>query len=152
MSLQKFIFAAVLLVETLSASAQMKIIPKERLDSIANPPLAAEAAYMKFENIRIQAQPLFETDAPVTYEYRLENTGTQPLTITRIVSTCSCVTATYDRMQVQPGQNGIIFLRYDPAGHPGRFERRVFVYTGENKQPSAILRLAVVVKENIKED
>ena len=134
------------------AQAQLKILPKSQIDSIANPPLAAESAYMIFEELNIKAQPMLETDAPKTFEYRFENTGTQPVTISRLVSTCSCASASYNKKTVPPGHKGTIYLRYNPEGHPGRFVRRVFVYTGENKQPSAVLRLSVVVNENIKDN
>lgn len=152
MSIRKIIYAAVLVFVSFSATAQIRIIPKERLDSIANPPLAAESAYMMFEELNIKAQPMLETDAPKTFEYRFENTGTQPVTISRLVSTCSCASASYNKKTVPPGHKGTIYLRYNPEGHPGRFVRRVFVYTGENKQPSAVLRLSVVVNENIKDN
>ncbi len=147
MSLRRIIFFAVLVLSSVTASAQFKIIPKERLDSIANPPLATDAAFMKFEQTQIAAPPMKESDAPVTFEYRYENAGESPLTVTRLVSTCSCAAAMSDMKPVEPGRKGVITVRYNPEGHPGKFVRRVFVYTGDNRQPSAVLRLSVTVTE-----
>ena len=39
-----------------------------------------------------------------------------------------------------------IILKYNPKGHPGRFERKAFVYVGEEDAPAAILRLSVSVE------
>lgn len=130
-------------------SAQLKIIPKERLDSLAAPPLAANSESMRFDRILIDADKMSETDSPETFEYRYVNTGKSPVTISRLVTTCSCAVAGYDRKTVAPGQEGTVTVRYNPAGHPGRFERRIFVYTDDNRQPSAILRLSVEVTEKI---
>lgn len=130
-----------------TVSAQLRIIPKERIDSIANPPLAVDAVFMQFERTRIDAGRMNESDPPATFEYVYANTGKNPITVSRLVSTCSCAVARYDRMTVTPGSKGVIYVRYNPEGHPGIFERRVYVYTDDNKQPSAVLRLSVEVKE-----
>lgn len=132
-----------------SVSAQLKIIPKERIDSLANPPLASNSVSMRFDHFRIEAGKMAETDPPATFEYRYVNTGESPMTISRLVTTCSCAVAAYDRKTVAPGQEGTVTVRYNPAGHPGHFERRIFVYTDDNRQPSAILRLSVEVTEKI---
>jgi hypothetical protein len=46
---------------------------------------------------------------------------------------------------VAPGASAEISVRYYPKGHPGRFERKVFVYTQEGNDPAAVLRLSVDV-------
>lgn len=147
MALRRYISLFCALFLFVTASAQLKIIPRERIDSIANPPLAANATYMHFERTRIDAGRMSESDPPLTFEYVYSNTGKNPMTVSRLVSTCSCATAKYDRMTVAPGSKGVIYVRYNPKGHPGIFERRVYVYTDDNKQPSAVLRLSVEVKE-----
>lgn len=125
--------------------AQIKVLPKEKLDSVANPPLAPDADLLKFDRLRIDAGEIDEDAGHVIYTYRFVNTGNAPVRISRLVSTCSCAVATVSDRIVAPGKEGEISLRYDPEGHPGRFERRVFVYTDSNVQPSAVLRLAVRV-------
>lgn len=145
MTLPRLILLFALCVAGPLASAQLKVIPKERLDSVASPPLAPDAASVIFDKIMIDAGTMTEKAAPETFEYVFENRGNAAVTITRLVSTCSCTAARYDRRMVQPGEKGKILLRYDPRGHVGRFERRVFVYTDENRQPTAVLRLKVNV-------
>ena len=150
MCLRRYILTIFALFFLGTASAQLKIIPRERIDSIANPPLAANAAFMKFESTRIDAGCMNESDRPETFEYVYTNTGNAPITVSRLVATCSCVVAEYDSMTVAPGKKGTVYVRYNPEGHPGTFERRVYVYTNDNKQPSAVLRLSVEVRETKK--
>lgn len=137
-----FIFASV----SLLAGAQIRIIPQERLDSLANPPLAPDAANVVFERECIVAEPMNQTDPPGTFEFCFINKGSKPVRITRLVSTCSCAQAGLVNREIGPGTKGKIDVRYNPYGHPGHFVRRIFVYTDDNTQPTAVLKLDVTVK------
>ena len=139
----RFILLVAGLVLCQSAMAQIKILPKERIDSIANPPLAPNAGNVAFEREMITAEFASDDQEPRTFEYGFVNNGKDPLVITRLVSTCSCAKAEYDKRIVKPGESGVIRLIYSPEGRIGTNVRRVFVYTGENTQPSAVLRLEV---------
>lgn len=128
-----------------SASAQIRIISKEKLDSVSNPTLAHNASAMDWEEIMIKAEPMNEEDSPKEFRYSFVNVSESALNISRVVSTCTCAPARCSKREVGPGESADIIVRYDPSGHPGRFERKFFVYTDGNDSPSAILKLAVVV-------
>ena len=125
------------------AGAQLRILPKSQIDSIANPPLAQDAGTMCFDKVLIGGVKMSQEDAPRTFEYSFVNRGSSSLVISRLVSTCSCAEATYDKMVVKPGERGVIRLTYNAKGRVGTNLQRVFVYTGDNTQPTAILRLEV---------
>ena len=78
--------------------------------------------------------------------FRFENVGDRVLNISRLVSTCSCMTATSERLEVRPGEVSDIMIRYNPKGHPGKFDRKVYVYTDSGNDPAAVLRLSVQVE------
>ena len=125
------------------AGAQLRILPKSQIDSIANPPLAQNAGTMYFDKVLIDGVKMSQEDAPRTFEYSFVNRGSSDLVISRLVSTCSCAVATYDKRVVKPGERGVIRMTYNAKGRVGTNLQRVFVYTGENTQPTAILRLEV---------
>ena len=125
------------------AGAQLRILPKSQIDSIANPPLAQNAGTMCFDKVLIDGVRMSQEDAPRTFEYSFVNRGSSALVISRLVSTCSCAVATYDKRVVKPGERGVIRLTYNAKGRVGTNLQRVFVYTGDNTQPTAILRLEV---------
>lgn len=127
-------------------SAQMRIIPREKIEKVTDPRLSSDSASLDFETRHIVAEPMNEDDAPSTYVFRFTNIGKKPLKIDRLVSTCSCAAASADRMDIKPGEKGEISVRYNPKGHPGRFERRVFVYTSGGDDPAAVLKLTVMVE------
>jgi hypothetical protein len=128
------------------ASAQMRIISRDKVEAVSNPRLSADSASLAFATRHIVAEPMTEDDAPKTFIYRFENIGDKELNIVRLVSTCSCASATCSVKSVAPGASADISVRYYPKGHPGRFERKVFVYTQEGNDPAAVLRLSVDVE------
>ena len=127
------------------ASAQMRIIPREKVDEVSNPRLSEDSASVAFDVMHIIADPMNEDDAPKNFVYTLKNVGKETLEIVRLVSTCSCATATCPARYVAPGESAQINVRYNPKGHPGRFERKIFVYTQEGNSPAAVLKLTVDV-------
>lgn len=129
-----------------TASAQMRIISREKVDAVSNPRLSADSASLAFQTKHIVAEPMTEDDAPETFIYRFENVGDKEVKIVRLVSTCSCAAAICPVKSVAPGASAEISVKYYPKGHPGRFERKVFVYTQEGNDPAAVLRLSVDVE------
>lgn len=140
------IMIAVWALTALSASAQMRIISREKVEAVSNPRLGADSASLAFETMHIVAEPMTEDDAPKTFVYRFKNVGDKDVEIVRLVSTCSCASATCSVKSVAPGASAEISVKYYPKGHPGRFERKVFVYTQEGNDPAAVLRLSVDVE------
>ena len=128
-----------------TASAQIRIIPRDRVEAVSNPRLSADSASVVFDTKHIVAEPMSEDDAPKNFIYTFRNVGDKPLQIQRLVSTCSCASATCAVKSVAPGASAEIQVKYFPKGHPGRFERKVFLYTQSGNDPAAVLRLTVDV-------
>ncbi len=126
--------------------SQIRIVPKDRLDAVASPRLSCDSASLGFNVRRIVAPEMTEDDAPSVFVYELKNIGTERLEIRALRTTCSCLTAKAGKQSLEPGENTEISVRYDPEGHPGKFERRIFVYTREGSLPSAVLTLKVDVR------
>lgn len=127
------------------ASAQVKIVSGDRLREVNSPRLSADSASLCFETTFIHDASMSEEDSPVTYRYPFVNVGQHPVTISSVRTTCTCATAFCDKTEVGKGERGVISVRYDPKGHPGKFERKIFVYTDGCSAPSAILKLGVEV-------
>ena len=125
---------------------QIRIVPRAKLDSLAHPATADGAQAMRFERTQIDAGHIGEDDTPPSYTFKWHNEGTAPLIITRVQTTCGCAAATYGRQPVRTGGEGTVTVTYHPKGHPGSFDRRIFVYTQlSDKMPTAILHLTGTV-------
>ncbi|MCM1176923.1 MAG: DUF1573 domain-containing protein [Bacteroides sp.] len=131
----------------LSGAAQIRTVSREVLDSIANPLEAEQGYLMKFDTKRIDSGEIAEDDLPV-YSFRFVNDGKQPLAISRITTSCGCAVAKAIPMVVAPGDSGKVSVTYHPKGHPGKFERRIFVYTDlSDRRPTAVLSLMTTVRQ-----
>lgn len=131
---------------SLGLDAQIRIVPRETLDHVNDPQLSAGAAAMKFDCTHIEGGRMDEDSGVKVYEYSFVNAGKDTLVVERLVSTCSCASAVCSRKAVLPGEQAVISLKYNPKGHVGRFERKVFVYVAEDRLPYAVLKLSVEVE------
>lgn len=129
-----------------TVSAQIKIIPQERLDAVNNPVLSEDSSFLVFDMTHIVADPMNEEDAPKVFVFPFRNEGKKRIDIRRMVSTCSCAVASCSVRSLSSGESAEISVRYDPKGHPGHFERKVFIYTDDGDAPAAVLRLSVQVE------
>ena len=146
MALVRFIMVcAAVMVSAMTADAQLRMVSRDKLQEGANPALSADSASLSFEQKHIIAEPMNEDDAPKTFVYRFTNVGKETVAIKRLVSTCSCASAICQAKEVAPGASAEISVKYNPKGHPGKFERKIFVYTQDGNAPAAVLRLSVEV-------
>lgn len=129
-----------------SAFSQIRILPREKVESVSNPRLSPDSSSLSFETMRIVADVMNEDDSPKTFIFRFENVGREQIAINRLFSTCSCASATVSKNMIEPGEKAEIAVRYNPKGHPGKFERRILVYTDGEDDPAAVLKLAVEVE------
>lgn len=150
MRLSRLILAVVLALGVVpEAGAQLKMVSKEKLQSVNSPRLSSDSASLNFVTRHIVAERMCENDAPVTFTFEFTNMGRGRVEIKRLVSTCSCVQAICLNRQVASGEKSEIKVTYNPKGHPGKFERKIFVYTQEGDAPAAVLRLSVDVESNL---
>ena len=146
MKLFRFILVCIaVMASAMTAAAQLRMVSKEKLEQVSDPRHSADSAFLAFDTRHIIAGPMSEDDAPKTFVYRFTNVGESALQIKRLVSSCSCAAAVCTVREVAPGASAEISVRYNPAGHPGKFERKVFVYTRDGNEPSAVLKLSVDV-------
>ena len=125
---------------TTSAFAQIRIIPREKRDSVANPP-TLQIEDMDFAQGRnIDFGSIAEDGGAKSKRVMWSNKSKEPITITRIATSCGCVRCNYERASIQGGQSSEIVITYHPEGHPGTMRHRIFVYTDRSSQmPTAIV-------------
>lgn len=124
---------------------------RELLDSLSNPEISAAGKAMDFAGRQIVTDTLAEEGGPYRFEYRWRNTGEVPVTILRSVTTCGCAVASFDRRPVPPGGESILEVTYYPKGHPGKFSRRIFLYTDlSGTLPAAVLELSGYVEPSVR--
>ncbi len=130
-----------------AALAQIRIIPQEKRDSVANPP-TLQCDDLHFSGGRtIDFGTMSEDGGCRSHKVTWRNRGTEPITITRITTSCGCVRCDYTRQRIDVDKEGEIVITYAPKGHPGTMRHRIFIYTDRSEQmPTAILDIKGIVK------
>lgn len=127
--------------------AQIRIIPREVRDSVANPPTHKCDDMHFVEGHSIDFGTMEEDGGTQTKKIVWRNQSKEPLTITRITTSCGCVRCDYAREAVESENQGEIVITYSPKGHPGTMRHRIFLYTDRSvKMPTAIVDIKGYVK------
>ncbi len=127
-------------LSTQELHAQIRTIPRSKLDSVSNPSVADGGSAMIFKKRSINAGTFKESDGVQQFSFEWSNAGTTPLVITKVVTNCSCTKISYSRQPVKAGEGSTLAISYDPKGRIGEFNRKVFVYTQlSSTNPTAIL-------------
>ena len=133
-----------LFIALCSGTGAQSLSERERIiDSLAHPNVSeAAAAAMKFDTSVIETGLIAEDASPAAYSFFWTNTGSKPVTVLKVTTSCGCLVPAFDRVPVGPGEKSSLTVTYYPKGHPGKFDRRIFVYTDiSGPVPAAILSL-----------
>ena len=69
----------------------------------------------------------------LVYELHYKNEGDQPLVLTRVVTSCSCLKAHFQHRPLKAGDEGIIRIVYEPQkSEPGAFSKVIQIYSNSS--------------------
>lgn len=106
-------------------------------------------AHMEFETTEYNFGDIREENGKVSYEFRFKNTGSSPLIITMVSSSCGCTTPYYTREPVLPQKEGTIKVEFDPSNRPGQFIKTITIKSNADNSPIT-LKITGNVIENKK--
>lgn len=86
-----------------------------------------------------------EDDGTVSCEFRYVNTGDEPLAIVAARATCGCTTSSYTKEAIEPGDTGVVTVKYNPTGRPGRFSKKVYVDFNTERPRHTLMVKGVVI-------
>lgn len=74
-----------------------------------------------------------EEAGPVKGLVSFINRGNTPVSITGARPSCGCTSVSYSEEPVAPGETAVISFTYDPTGRPGKFDKSIRIYIGDNE-------------------
>ncbi len=104
---------------------------------------------------RIQVRPAsfdFGEMEPLAVEqaFSLKNVGGMPLKILKISTSCGCTTAWADSETVQPGEETVLHVKFDPNAMPeavaGKVLRVVYLKSNDPETPELEIEITANVK------
>jgi hypothetical protein len=91
-----------------------------------------------------------QQDKEVVAKYKFTNTGSAPVKIKNVRTSCGCTTAALSKTDYAPGESGEIDARFTFSGRTGKQEKAISVDTTANPEVPTILKLHVYIQETVK--
>lgn len=82
-------------------------------------------------------------------QFHFTNTGTAPLIITDVITSCGCTAAEWPTKPIKPGSKGAIEVKYN-ASETGSFVKTILVKSNDTTNPKKALQIKGFVKEKRK--
>ncbi len=83
---------------------------------------------------------------PVTAQYVMKNSGTSPLSIREVRTSCGCTTVSFPKEPIAAGQSFVVSAVYD-AKTMGHFNKKIGIYSNASDAPMVVTIKGVVVEE-----
>lgn len=77
-----------------------------------------------------------EADGPVTFIFKFNNIGTEPLKLHNVRASCGCTTPVWTKEPILPNGEGQISVTYNPRNRPGSFRKSVTI--SSNTEPATV--------------
>jgi len=74
------------------------------------------------------------------YDFEFKNTGSEPLYISDVKTSCDCTLAKWPKDPVQPGKTAVIKGGFKIEGKSGRFEKSIIIF-GNTSPATTILNI-----------
>ena len=116
-----------------AATAQLKLVPKSVLDSIANPRTVQSEIVV--EEHSVDFGRIAECDR-VERRVAIKSIGSKSVAY-RTTTSCRCLTASSGVVREDKGAE--IVLNFSGKGFPGPFSHRVLVYAADQTVPTAVI-------------
>jgi hypothetical protein len=78
-------------------------------------------------------------------KFPFKNTGTEPVWITALDTSCSCLTTSQAIGEYKPGEGGVVTVRYRVSRRMGTLVESVTAHTSDRVAPTVALRLTIFV-------
>lgn len=85
----------------------------------------------------------------IIQQFILENRGSKPVSIIRVMATCGCTATEYDRT-IPGGGSGKITLKVKTTGFQGPIVKGATVFTDDPDSPEIVLTIKAVVRPIVK--
>ena len=105
-------------------------------------------SHMEFKETTIDFGEV-ESGKVVDINFEFENTGDTVLLIKNISTSCGCAAAKLEKKEYQPGEKGIIPVKFNSRGYNSRVTKAITIATNDKENPYSRIKITgkVVLKD-----
>lgn len=90
----------------------------------------AKGAHLSLEETTWNFGDVPRRGGDLVHEFRFVNDGDRPLVLVRVITSCSCIRASFSKRPVAPADSGVIRIVYEPhKSEPGAFNKVIQIYS-----------------------
>ena len=141
---------------SLTLSAQVKRLSREAIDSIRNmKELVGGDSILTFDTKVMDFGTIYENDSAKTFSFQFRNPSKKKVVLQSVSANCGCILSSCDKYEYEPGEEGLLQIKFNPKGRSGTVDKNVFVYAmtandffsdidGERKSPMLVAKLTLL--------
>ena len=86
-----------------------------------------------------------EGDGTASYDFTFKNTGTTPLVVQNVKTSCDCTAPEWTKEPVRAGATGFVRVTYDVKGRPGTFDKTITIHSNSTPATASLRIVGEVV-------
>jgi len=122
----KKIFASVLIIASTFTISCSQAPTSGEVKSVLGPAIEFEVTEHDFGTIPYGGNGI--------YEFEFTNSGTEPLILSNVRSSCGCTVPQWPQQPINPSEKASIKVKYD-TNRPGKFNKSITVYSNASETP-----------------
>ena len=143
----RHIITALLLVAATDVASAQTLISRSALDSLVRPALSTKVKDALSVDCRERNVGEISDSERLSVDYTLRNNHDEPITITSMRASCSCLKICSKPATFAPGESYVLRVEFNPAGRSGAFCYDINIYTSlDASHPTERLMLGGEIK------
>ena len=140
----------------LPSLAQVKRLSREAIDSIRNIKVVENGdSILAFTIKTVDFGTIYESDSAKTFSFQFRNVAKEGIVLQNIGANCGCIYSFCEKYEYEPGEEGLLQIKFNPKGRSGTVDKNIFVYAmtakdffsdidGERKSPMLVAKLTLL--------
>lgn len=89
---------------------------------------------------------LTDEGGPISYKFTIKNTGSAPIIIFKVNSSCGCTTPEWTKSPIIPGKEGTLTVEFDPYDNLGNVSKTITINSNAENPTVQLTIKANVIK------
>lgn len=133
---KRVVFIAVFsLLLSLPSLAQVQRLSREAIDSIRNIRVSANGdSLLAFTTKVFDFGTIYESDSAIDVSYEFKNPSKERVVLQSVSGNCGCMNSYCEKYEYEPGEEGVLHVKFNPKGRSGTVDKNIFVYAMTAKE------------------